>query len=166
MSASRPSRQEALLDAIERVESLLTRFETEQGQTRAQLAALRSELASLGPESEIRVQKRLQPPRPTPENPADKVKLFRHLFRGREDVFPTRFVSKNTGKPGYAPACSNKFVRGVCELPRIKCGECLNQAFFPVDDDDVLAHLKGRHVMGVYEGRRITTPHPVLRSGS
>jgi len=78
------------------------------------------------------------------------VKLFRSLFRGRADVFPTRFVSKKTGKPGYAPACRNKFVKGVCELPKIKCGECPNQAFIPFDDTAVLAHLKGRQVMGVY----------------
>ena len=32
----------------------------------------------------------------------------------------------------------------------MKCGECTNQAFIPVDDAAVLAHLKGRHVMGVY----------------
>ncbi len=65
-------------------------------------------------------------------------------------MFPTRFVSKKTGKPGYAPACTNKFVRGVCELPKVKCGECPNQAFVRLDDQAVLAHLQGRHVMGVY----------------
>jgi hypothetical protein len=42
-------------------------------------------------------------------SPVEKVKLFRQLFRGREDLYPTRFVSKKTGKSGYAPACSNKF---------------------------------------------------------
>ena len=76
--------------------------------------------------------------------------LFRELFRGRRDVFPVRFVSKRTGKAGYAPACRNKFVPGVCELPKIKCGECQNQAFFVVDDAAVLGHLTGRQVMGVY----------------
>jgi hypothetical protein len=59
-------------------------------------------------------------------------------------------VSKRTGKAGYAPACTNKFVRGVCELPKVKCSECPNQAFVPVDDPALLAHLRGRHVMGVY----------------
>jgi superfamily II DNA or RNA helicase len=59
-------------------------------------------------------------------------------------------VSKKTGKPGYAPACANKFVRGVCELPKVKCGDCTNQAFRPVDDGAVLGHLRGKHVMGVY----------------
>ncbi|HWN44924.1 MAG TPA: DEAD/DEAH box helicase family protein [Thermoanaerobaculia bacterium] len=82
--------------------------------------------------------------------PADKVRLFRALFRGREDIFPTRFTSKKTGKAGYAPACTNKFVRGVCDLPKVKCSECPNQAFTPVDERMVLDHLRGRHVMGVY----------------
>ncbi len=64
--------------------------------------------------------------------------------------YPTRFVSKKTGMPGYAPACSNKFVPGVCELPKVKCSDCTRQAFKPVDDAAVIAHLKGQHVMGVY----------------
>jgi hypothetical protein len=81
---------------------------------------------------------------------AEKVRLFRSLFRGRGEIFPTRFVSKKTGKPGYAPACSNKFVRGVCGLPAVKCGECPNQAFLPVDDQAIFDHLRGLHVMGVY----------------
>jgi superfamily II DNA or RNA helicase len=85
-----------------------------------------------------------------PKAPLDKVRLFRRLFRGRDDIFPTRFVAKKTRRAGYAPACSNKFVRGVCELPRIKCGACPNQAFVSVSDDLVIAHLRGRHVMGVY----------------
>jgi hypothetical protein len=89
-----------------------------------------------------------------PSTPADKVLLFRQLFRGPPDLYPTRFVSKKTGKAGYAPACSNKFVPGVCELPKVKCGDCTRQAFKPVDDAAVFAHLKGRHVTGVY-GRRI-----------
>ncbi|HEY2406447.1 MAG TPA: hypothetical protein VGI10_10620 [Polyangiaceae bacterium] len=32
----------------------------------------------------------------------------------------------------------------------MKCAECTNQAFRPVDDGAVLAHLQGKHVMGVY----------------
>ena len=50
------------------------------------------------------------------------MQLFRQLFRDRPDVYPARFVSKKTGKPGYAPACSNKFVPGVCGLPKVKLG--------------------------------------------
>jgi hypothetical protein len=45
----------------------------------------------------------------------------------------------------------------VCELPKIKCGDCPNQAFVPVDDQAVMAHLRGRHVMGVYPLRKDET---------
>ena len=38
----------------------------------------------------------------------------------------------------------------MCEKPRVKCGECPNQAFTAVGDREVLDHLQGRHVMGVY----------------
>ena len=53
--------------------------------------------------------------------PERKIALFRSLFRGREDVYPRRFESRKTGKSGYAPACANEWVRGICEKPRIKC---------------------------------------------
>jgi superfamily II DNA or RNA helicase len=144
-------RREKLIGEIEKEQALLGRLETEQGQARLRLAALRAELACLGPaEPGIRASLPDRPSPPAPKTPEDKVKLFRQLFRRRGDVFPTRFVGKRTGKPGYAPACTNKFVHGVCELPKVKCGECSNRAFVPVDDSAVLAHLQGRHVMGVY----------------
>jgi hypothetical protein len=144
-------RREQLIAEIEAIEAQLARLAAEEGKVRSQLATLRAELASIDA-TQTRIRVSLAPFRPvaTPVTPGQKVALFRQLFNGRQDVFPTRFVSKKTGKPGYAPACTNKFVRGVCELPRIKCGECPNQAFVPVDDAAVLAHLRGQHVMGVY----------------
>jgi hypothetical protein len=59
-------------------------------------------------------------------------------------------VNERKGTKGYAPACFNEWVRGVCEKPRVRCGECPNQAFVPVDDQVVLDHLRGLHVIGVY----------------
>ncbi len=143
--------KEELIRDVAKAEALLSRLEAEREQACARLTALRADLAALGQaEPGIRVHLPMALPQPVPRSPEEKVRLFRQLFRGRGDVFPTRFVSKKTGKPGYAPACTNKFVRGVCELPKVKCGECPNQAFVPVDDAAVLAHLQGRHVMGVY----------------
>ena len=81
-------------------------------------------------------------------SPADKIKLFRSLFRGREDVYPRRFENLRTGKSGYAPACANEWVRGVCEKPRIKCTDCPNRRFFPVTDETVGWHLSGHDAMG------------------
>lgn len=145
------SRRDQLVGEIEAIEALLARLAGEESQARSRLAALRAELGAVDA-TQTRIQVRLPPTRVVaiPTTPEQKVVLFRQLFGGRQDVFPTRFVSKKTGKPGYAPACTNKFVRGVCDLPRIKCGECPNQAFVPVDDAAILAHLRGQHVMGVY----------------
>ena len=72
-----------------------------------------------------------------------KIALFRSLFRGRDDVYPRRFESRKTGRAGYAPACANEWVRGVCEKPRIKCAECPNRRFLPVTDDVIRWHLSG-----------------------
>jgi superfamily II DNA or RNA helicase len=75
---------------------------------------------------------------------APKIALFRSLFRGREDVFPRRWENATTGKSGYAPACRNEWVRGVCGKPAVKCGECPNQAFIPVTDEVLQSHVLGR----------------------
>ena len=85
-----------------------------------------------------------------PRTSSEKVLLFRELFRGRMDVFPKRWVNAKKSTKGYAPACANEWVRGVCDKPRVKCGECPNQAFLPVTDQVILGHLRGRHVAGVY----------------
>jgi superfamily II DNA or RNA helicase len=80
----------------------------------------------------------------------EKVALFRRLFRGRKDVYPTRWESKTTGKSGYAPACANEWRAGVCEKPRIKCSDCPNRSFIPLSDAVIYGHLAGEHTVGVY----------------
>src|SRR6266498_1497656 len=85
-----------------------------------------------------------------------KIALFRSLFRGRDDVYARRFESRKTGRSGYAPACTNEWVRGICEKPKIKCAECPHRRFLPVNDEVIRWHLSGRDdrgrefVMGVY----------------
>ena len=82
--------------------------------------------------------------------PSAKIAVFRSLFRGRIDVFPRRWKSTKTGRSGYAPACFNEWRPGVCEKPRIKCGDCTNQAFTPISDEVIERHLRGHHTIGVY----------------
>jgi hypothetical protein len=65
-------------------------------------------------------------------------------------MFPLRFVSKKTGKAGYAPACFNKWEPGCLLKSGGKCSDCPNQDFVPVSDQLLIEHLQGRHVMGVY----------------
>jgi hypothetical protein len=59
---------------------------------------------------------------------AEKIALFRSLFAGRADVFPVRWENRKTAKSGYAPACANEWVKGICGKPRVKCGECPKHA--------------------------------------
>ena len=83
-------------------------------------------------------------------SPAEKVTLFRRLFRGRTDAYPIRWESKNTGKSGYAPACANEWRAGVCEKPRIKCANCGNRLLIPLSDTVIYEHLAGKHTVGIY----------------
>lgn len=82
--------------------------------------------------------------------PQRKVALFASLFRGREDVFPVRWERPAKGRSGWAPRCANEWKAGVCAKPRVRCGACPNQAFVKPVEDELLAHLRGRQVMGVY----------------
>ena len=81
---------------------------------------------------------------------SEKIALFRSLFLGREDVFPKRWQNARTGKAGYAPACGNEWVSGICGKPKVKCGECPNQDFLRITDEVIDGHLRGRQTIGVY----------------
>lgn len=128
---------------LAREQDRLSTLDAERARTRERIAALRAELEA---KSRAPAETQIAPPR----SPGDKVALFRSLFRGRTDVFARHWVNERKRIAGYAPACSHEWVREVCEKPRIKCGECLNQAFIPLDDEVVLDHLRGRHVVGLY----------------
>lgn len=135
--------------AIEQVK--LTALERTREEARAKIESLRSELVGAGTPTSLPLCLSNPVGGRVPETPTEKVKLFRSLFRGRTDVFPVRFVSKKTGNPGYAPACSNKWEPQLCLLRSGgKCADCTNQAFIRVDDQVVIDHLRGRHVVGCY----------------
>ncbi|MBB5429523.1 superfamily II DNA or RNA helicase [Paraburkholderia atlantica] len=83
-------------------------------------------------------------------SPQQKVHLFRSLFRGRTDVYPLRWESRNSGKSGYAPACANEWRAGICEKPCIRCADCVHRMLLPLDDQVIYAHLAGDHTLGLY----------------
>ncbi|AJE21652.1 TOTE conflict system archaeo-eukaryotic primase domain-containing protein [Azotobacter chroococcum] len=89
-------------------------------------------------------------PEPSRLSTTEKVTLFRRLFRGRMDVYPVRWEGKTSGKSGYAPACANEWRAGVCEKPRIKCGDCGKRLLIPLSDAVIYDHLAGAHTVGVY----------------
>ena len=85
----------------------------------------------------------------------EKVALFRELFFGRQDVYARRFENAKSGRSGYSPECANKWKRGVCGLPQVKCGQCGNRQFAPITDEVVRAHLRGRHLVQLGQPRVI-----------
>ena len=130
---------------------------TERGHE-LEISAIRRRLAELSAERdalEAHLKKLFQPAVSPPSDlavpsgitaaspAAEKVALFRTLFGGRADVFPLRWANAKTDRAGYAPACTNEWVTGVCGKPRVKCGNCPNQAFVPVSDEVIESHLRG-----------------------
>jgi hypothetical protein len=80
-----------------------------------------------------------------------RVALFASLFRGRPDVFATRWEStKSPGKTGWAPRCLNEWRPGVCAKPKIKCADCGNRRFVAWSEGEARRHLEGRQTAGIY----------------
>jgi len=80
-----------------------------------------------------------------------RVELFASLFRGRNDVFATRWESARTpGRSGWAPRCANEWQPGTCFKPKVKCAECTNRRFVPLTHTEVRRHLEGHQTVGIY----------------
>lgn len=144
------TKQQLLRQAIDREKVMLADLARKHDESRERLAALKAELATMESMPVVPSSPAVEPSTDSPTTAERKISLFRKLFRGRDDVFPLLWVSSKTGRKGYSPACGNEWVRGVCEKPRVKCSECPNQAFLPLDDQVFLDHLQGRHTIGVY----------------
>lgn len=88
-------------------------------------------------------------------SPAEKIRLFRSLFRGRTDAYALRWHSEKTQRSGYSPVCVNEWQPGLCEKGRVPCAKCSNRVLRPLDDAAIYRHLagrdaRGRDVIGLY----------------
>lgn len=80
-----------------------------------------------------------------------RVALFGSLFRGRSDVFATRWESTKTpGRSGWAPRCVNEWRPGTCFKPKVKCAECASRRFVVLSSTEIRRHLEGRQTIGIY----------------
>src|SRR5579884_1557153 len=80
-----------------------------------------------------------------------RVALFGSLFRGRSDVFATRWESTKTpGRSGWAPRCVNEWRPGTCFKPKVKCAECASRRFIALSSTEIRRHLEGRQTIGIY----------------
>ena len=78
-----------------------------------------------------------------------KVKLFRSLFRGREDVYAVRWQSSK-GIVGYSPVHCHKKDRTQCRRPREECEKLGERLYFPQTDQVIHGHLTGKFEVGIY----------------
>lgn len=88
-------------------------------------------------------------------SPQEKIKLYRSLFRGREDVFARRWYSIKSEKSGYQPVCDNEWDMALCDKKKYKCSACPNRKLAALTDKDIYEHLSGkdlygRDVVGIY----------------
>lgn len=140
-------------DKIRSIENRLTAIEKERSDLLNELKTLRSQqdenksIMLLG--------------RPTlnksPETNEAKSELFLTLFRGRQDIYPKRWENNKTSRSGYAPVCENEWVKPLCQKPSIKCSDCSNQKFLPLNTLAVSNHLRGLSTIGTYAIRKDDT---------
>jgi len=91
--------RDAIAQELATEEAKLTELERGLSTTRARIDVLRTELQTASVAKPTALPLAAPVAHKAPAAAADKVKLFRSLFRGRTDVFPIRFVSKKTGNP-------------------------------------------------------------------
>ncbi len=137
------AQQEAQI-LVEELEKRLASLDRELADVAARLDEARKAASTLATEGNAKAASPRDASVTMASPTADKVALFRSLFRGREDVFPRRWDNSRSGKSGYSPVCRNEWLRGVCGKPKVKCSECPNQAFATVTDEVVRHHLRGR----------------------
>ena len=84
--------------------------------------------------------------------PEEKISLFRNLFRGREDVFATRWEGKG-GKSGYSPAgiMDWRAIHVARPEERKKVAR-KTRMLQPLTDDAIRNHLTGKQTVGSYIG--------------
>lgn len=120
------------------------------------ISAIDGRLAELDNERQhlLTLKEELQKSQPLPSasdsfSPDQKIGIFRGLFRGRNDIFATRWQNQQ-GRSGYSVACNNEWVQGLCNKPRIKCHDCNHRQFTKLDEQVIYNHLAGQKVVGLY----------------
>ena len=101
------TREQSLREAIAHEEARLAELAHKHDESRKRLAELKQGLATVVSTPTDRFAPAVQTRDDIPTTAEGKIRLFRQLFRGRDDVYPKLWVSTKTGRKGYSPACSN-----------------------------------------------------------
>ncbi|WP_010632628.1 TOTE conflict system archaeo-eukaryotic primase domain-containing protein [Sporolactobacillus vineae] len=79
----------------------------------------------------------------------EKIRLYRSLFRGRDDTYAKRWESSK-GTSGYSPACKYEWQRPICQKPAVKCHVSKHRILLPLTDEVIFEHLSGEKTIGLY----------------
>ena len=124
----------------------LGRLKEENRRLRGLLAKHRIEPPA---ELTVPVERTVQPPISKLSSDS-KVRLFRELFRGREDVYAVRWESSG-GRKGYTPKSERDWKAYYAATPQDRQRvDRETRKYLPLTDDVLQAHLKGEIVVGVY----------------
>ena len=150
-------RRRRLAERIAEEEQRISEIHADLEHRRALVSSFKEQLEAIEPRADEPMRVDEGATSATTLSRQEKVRLFRSLFRGREDVFAHRWESRRTGKAGYSPACANEWdpvlcgkARGSGGMRKANCLGCCEHAFFQVTDEEIEKHLKGLQVMGVY----------------
>lgn len=80
----------------------------------------------------------------------EKIRLYRSLFHGRNDVFALRWDNESKNTHGYKPYCINEWKHGICNKSEVKCSDCDFRKFKSLEDKDIVDHLSGQKTIGLY----------------
>jgi hypothetical protein len=85
-----------------------------------------------------------------PLSETEKIRIFRNLFRGREDVYAVRW-ERADGRKAYMPRSEPDW-RAYNAAPRADKERVDRETrkYFPLDDETVRAHLQGKLTIGIY----------------
>ena len=142
-------RADSLKAAVDRSKKVVRDLSGQLALARSELARLERLLSAEALPEPDQSTTHSDPRTTTPATATGRVRLFRSLFRGRDDLYPQMWVNRS-GKTGYTPACANKWEPGVCNIRSVPCGRCPNQAFLPMDERAIYRHLAGDFVIGLY----------------
>lgn len=128
--------QRELSKALAEVERL-----KEENERLKKLLGIRASIPGIIPASNV-----LSPASVTTKSSTqDKIRLFRSLFRGRDDVYAVRWEGKN-GKTGYSPAC----LRDSRNFFTLKAEAIKQRQLLPLTDQVIHDHLSGKTTAGIY----------------
>jgi hypothetical protein len=112
---SNDEKRRILTNRISQEEQRISEIHAELEQRRALVSAFQEQLTATEPMAdEPLAPAETELSRSTTLSRKEKVRIFRALFRGREDVFARRWESRKTAKASYSPACANEWDPLLC----------------------------------------------------